>query len=300
MSRTSLPDVESLRCFEAACRLPTFRAAAAEVSLSPAAFSERIRRLEEELGQSLLDRHARKVAVTRAGRALLPHARACLAAARACRESLDPGQRTALTLTLGTRHELGMSWLMPAIEVLQEDRPERRFHMAFGSGSGLMEELRGGRVDAVISSARLIAKDLETYTLHPEHYAFVSSGLLIEEQPLRGPDDAASHRLVDSTDELPLFRYFLGAWPGSEPWTFKDHEYLGTIEAIRRRVRTGVGVAVLPRYYVRDDLARGDLGEILPRVNPLSDAFRLIWRRGHPETSEFEALGQELSSFELQ
>ncbi len=299
MSRTQLPDVESLRCFEAACRLPTFRAAAAEVALSPAAFSERIRRLEEELGQTLLDRHARKVEVTRAGRALLPHARACLAAARACREALDTGSRTALSLTLGTRHELGMSWLMPAIEVLQEDRPERRFHLAFGSGTGLMSELNGGRVDAVISSARLIAQDLETFTLHPEDYAFVASPLLLQEQPLKTPEQAAGHRLVDSHGALPLFRYFLGAWPGSEPWTFGDYEFLGTIEAIRRRVLTGAGVAVMPRYYVAPNLAAGELREILPRVKPLSDAFRLIWREGHPETTELRLLGEELSSFEL-
>ncbi len=299
MSRTPLPDVESLKCFEAACRLPTFRAAAAEVSLSPAAFSERIRRLEEDLGQPLLERHARKVSMTRAGRALLPHAQACLTAARACREAVAPGRQTALTLTLGTRHELGMSWLMPSIEVLQEDRPERRFHLAFGSGSGLLDELRSGHVDAVISSARLVAQDLETFTLHPEDYAFVAAPLLLAEQPLRSAEDAMDHRLVDSNAALPLFRYFLGSWPGSEPWSFGEHEYLGTIEAIRRRVRTGVGVAVLPRYYVAQDLKTGSLTEVLPQVTPLSDAFRLVWLRGHPESTELKGLGQELASFEL-
>lgn len=300
MSRIQLPDIDSLRCFEAACRLPTFRAAAAEVSLSPAAFSERIRRLEEELGQMLLVRHARKVAPTRAGRELLPHARACLAAARACQQAVREGTRTGLSLTLGTRHELGMSWLLPGLEVLQQARPERRFHLSFGSGEGLMAELASGTVDAVVTSMRMVAPELEAVTLHAEDYAFVAAAGLLARRPLRRPEDAADHTLLDSTAGLPLFRYFRDAWPGQEPWRFGAAEYLGTIAAIRHRARAGAGPAVLPRYYVASDLASGALVEVVPRVTPLSDAFRLIWRRGHPESAELETLGLELSTWPLQ
>ena len=48
-------DLTSLQCFVAAATLLNFRAAASRVALSPAAFTERIRRLEEEIGH--LKRH---------------------------------------------------------------------------------------------------------------------------------------------------------------------------------------------------------------------------------------------------
>ena len=48
-------DLDSLRCFDAAATTLRFRAAAARVHLSPAAFSDRIRRLEANLGVALLE-----------------------------------------------------------------------------------------------------------------------------------------------------------------------------------------------------------------------------------------------------
>src|SRR5260370_6976490 len=70
--RIMLPDLESLRCFEAAARRLGFAAAAREVRLSPPAFSERIRRLEEQLGTALFPRRAPPVTLTPARAPLFP------------------------------------------------------------------------------------------------------------------------------------------------------------------------------------------------------------------------------------
>jgi len=269
------------------------------VGLSPAAFSERIRRLEEGLGTSLLERSARRVALTRAGRELLPHALACLAAARACQHSASKGTPPPVTLTLGTRHELGMSWLLPALDSLHEERPRRQIHLAFGSGPDLTDHLNDGQLDGAISSVRLLVPGLEAVTLHPEDYAFVATPALLRARPLDGPEDARAHTLLDSNPTLPLFRYFHDAWPDAEAWRFGSCSCLGTIAAIHHRLLRDAGVAVLPRYFVAADLADGRLVEVLPRVQPFSDAFRLVWRRGHPESRELEVLGRELARFPL-
>ncbi len=269
------------------------------MGLSPAAFSERIRRLEEGLGTSLLERSARRVALTRAGRELLPHALACLAAARACQHSASKGTPPPVTLTLGTRHELGMSWLLPALDSLHEERPRRQIHLAFGSGPDLTDHLNDGQLDGAISSVRLLVPGLEAVTLHPEDYAFVATPALLRARPLDGPEDARAHTLLDSNPTLPLFRYFHDAWPDAEAWRFGSCSCLGTIAAIHHRLLRDAGVAVLPRYFVAADLADGRLVEVLPRVQPFSDAFRLVWRRGHPESRELEVLGRELARFPL-
>src|SRR5262245_47136811 len=74
-------DLDSYRCFDAAAATLSFRAAAARVHLSPAAFSDRIRRLEEDLGVAVLRRTTRHVALTEAGQRLLPLVREALLAA---------------------------------------------------------------------------------------------------------------------------------------------------------------------------------------------------------------------------
>src|SRR3954469_8419447 len=74
-------DFDSLRCFDAAATTLNFRAAAGRVHLSPAAFSDRMQRLEESLGATLFERTTRQVNLSDAGRRLLPLARELLAGA---------------------------------------------------------------------------------------------------------------------------------------------------------------------------------------------------------------------------
>ncbi|MEO0717916.1 MAG: LysR family transcriptional regulator, partial [Pseudomonadota bacterium] len=52
----NVPNLTALRAFEAAARLGSFKAAADELHLTPAAISRSVARLEEELGVSLFDR----------------------------------------------------------------------------------------------------------------------------------------------------------------------------------------------------------------------------------------------------
>jgi DNA-binding transcriptional LysR family regulator len=65
--------LSSLRVFEAAARLASFRAAAQELNLTPGAISHAIKDLEQELGVVLFTRERRRVLPTPEGETLLPH-----------------------------------------------------------------------------------------------------------------------------------------------------------------------------------------------------------------------------------
>lgn len=100
--------------------------------------------------------------------------------------------------------------------------------------------------------------------------------------------------------DLPLFRYFLDALPAAEPWPFAKVEYLGGIGNIRRRLHDGEGrVAVLPKYFCREDLAAKRLVRLLPAVRLRSDTFRLVWRRNHPREAELLNLAEALRAHPL-
>jgi len=81
-----LPDLDSLRCFEAAALALNFRRGARAVGLSPAAFSDRIRQLEDQVGKPLFRRNTRQVSLTVAGEELLPRASRVIAEAQRCLE----------------------------------------------------------------------------------------------------------------------------------------------------------------------------------------------------------------------
>jgi DNA-binding transcriptional LysR family regulator len=81
-------DLRQFSYFVAVAEEGQFTRAAARVSVAQPAVSAQIRRLEAELGEPLFHRDQRAVRLTAAGEALLPHARAALAAADRGRDTI--------------------------------------------------------------------------------------------------------------------------------------------------------------------------------------------------------------------
>ncbi|WP_394821207.1 LysR family transcriptional regulator [Pendulispora albinea] len=296
-----LPSLENLRCFLSAARLLNFSKAARPLGITPAAFGQRIRQLEMELGAPLFRRTTRSVTLTDAGMALVPHAEKCIAAASDCVRAVhgEMGPAT-VELTLGTRWELGMSWIMPQLEGLSKAMPWMQLHLYFGSGSDLLLRVRTMEVDCAVTSTRLEDPKLDSLRLHREDYAFCGARTLLRRQPLTRVEHALSHVLIDHGPELPLFRYWRDASGGGDRLRFQRIACLGSINAIRDRVADGAGVAVLPRYLIRRELASGTFQEIFKSVTPLHDYFRLVFRMDDPRRSVFESLARVLHEAPLQ
>jgi DNA-binding transcriptional LysR family regulator len=293
---------EGLRCFLEAARLASFRAAARRVGLSPAALGQQIKRLEDELGARLFARSTRSVALTEAGQHLLPFAEKALASIEDCARAV---QREApaleAELVLGTRHELGMSWVVPLVERLQAAFPKLVIHLYFGSGPDLLLRVRTGEIDCAVTSTRLTDPKLDSFRLHEERYVFVGAPALLKRNPLQHAAQASAHTLFDTTAELPLFGY-VNDTPGAsrlDSMNFGQVVRLGTIAAIRRFVLAGRGVAVLPEYFVATDLRRKRLVLIHPRVHPRSDWFRLVFRASDPKRKLLESIAERMLAFPL-
>lgn len=295
-----LPDPDSLRCFLAAAHTLNFRAAAEQVSLTPAALSKRIQQLERTLGATLFQRTTRRVSLTDAGLALVPRAEQTLDAAAACvRAARGDEGPPPLELTLGTRHELGLSWLLPQLDALEQAFPHVTLHLYFGSGPDLELQVHAGQISCAISSRQTHDPKLETAQLHEEAYALVAKPSLLKKRPLRKATDARQHTLIDAQRSLPLFAYWRDAAPAHHTLDWGQVRILGTIGAIRSWVLQGRGVAVLPRYQVGPDLAKRRLVEVFPKVQPRSDHFRLLFRRDDPRRPLFLALAAELAQAPL-
>ena len=289
-------DLDSLRCFDAVATTLRFRSAAARVHLSPGAFSDRIGRLESVLGTRILQRTTRRVALTDAGERLLPVARRILRLVEhmpgAAHENAAPPR---YELVLGTRHEVGLSWLCAALDGLARKHPERTIHLYNGTSDDLSAKLERGELDAGVTSARLGSPRFAEVTLHREEHVLVGA-----DRRLRGPADAQRLTLVDVGPELPLFRNFLDVVPDADAWRFARVEYMGGITSVRHRLLGGGGrVAVLPAFFVKEDLAKRRLARLLPRVSLATDSLRLVWRSNHPRHSELLALAHDLREIPL-
>jgi LysR family glycine cleavage system transcriptional activator len=114
VSITRLPPLNALRAFEAVARHRSFRKAAAELFVTPAAVTHQIKALEELLGVELFRRLPRRIELAPAAQAALPvFERAFQLLARGVSELRDFGRRPRLTVRMTST--FASRWLMPRL-----------------------------------------------------------------------------------------------------------------------------------------------------------------------------------------
>ncbi|NBM15433.1 LysR family transcriptional regulator [Streptomyces sp. GC420] len=144
-------ELRQLEYFVAVAEEAGFTRAAARLHVAQPGVSAQVRQLERELGQPLFDRSARTVRLTEAGEAVLPYARAALAAVAGARHAVD--ELTGLTrghVTLGmiaTRASLGVPELLAGFH---RAHPEVEITLTESDSAALLEALRAGRMDAAV------------------------------------------------------------------------------------------------------------------------------------------------------
>lgn len=117
----------ALHAFEAAARLGSFKAAAAELSLSATAISHRIRTLEAQLGKALFERRTRAVVLTVEGRVLAEAVSSGFAAIAQAAERIRRPERRRVVLALTP--EFAARWLVPRLAAFQAACPDVELHI---------------------------------------------------------------------------------------------------------------------------------------------------------------------------
>ena len=261
-----LPMLNALRAFEAAARLGSFAAAAAELHVTPGAISQQVRGLEDWLGRRLFERKPRALSLTAAGRRYLPNlSDAFDRIDAATRELLRPAARR--TITLATPAAFATGWLLPRLARFHGSHPEFKVHLS--STTRRIEPDTEG-IDAVIRHGRGGYGDLACWHLFSDRLVAVCSANY-QATPGRARQAAppAYRRLeaLDAADDWPewLATHGLPAPAEDSRLSFGDSRL--AIEA----AINGLGVALADVNLVEPLLAEGRL--VTPFALP-------PWRRG--------------------
>lgn len=117
-----LPPLSSMRLFEAAGRLLSFKSAAEDLNITPSAISHGVQALEEWLGVELFIRGNRSLTLTEAGEAYLPRVQAALDMLARATEAV-PGRKPTGRVAVSVPPTFGMRWLLPRLQRFNERHP---------------------------------------------------------------------------------------------------------------------------------------------------------------------------------
>ena len=251
-------ELRHLEYFVAVADERSFTRAAARLHVVQSGVSAAVKALEHELDAPLLERTSKRVALTDAGAALLPKARATLDAARAARDAVDEvrgGLRG--TLRIGTLTSVGLIDLPALLGSFHRAHPDVMIQLTVSTrGSlGLTEALTDGSLDLAIVSVPGRApvgvhiRQLLTVPLE----LVVPAGHRLARLEQRRIADLADEPFVDFPigygNRTVVDRAFAAA--GVDRHVAVEVIDIGTGAGF---VRHGLGVAILPRFAVREDL----------------------------------------------
>ncbi len=117
-----LPPLDTLRVFEAAARLKSFKDAGEELGVTASAVSHRVAALEDELGTVLFTRHTRRIDITPEGERLAIGMQRALAEIRRAVTSIDRRHSSTLRITAIPSHVT--RWLAPRLHRFQAANPD--------------------------------------------------------------------------------------------------------------------------------------------------------------------------------
>lgn len=147
-------ELRHLRYLVAAVEEGTVTGAAARLHVAQPGVSAQLRQLERELGEPLLERGPRALTLTEAGRAVLPHARAALAAVDDARDAV-----AALRGLLRGRVAVGMASSLPdtvladTVADFAVEHPQVTVTLREDTAEALVAELLAGRLDVAYLGA---------------------------------------------------------------------------------------------------------------------------------------------------
>ena len=157
-------DTHALSLFCAVARCLNFRQAAEQLHMTQPPLSRAIKGLEDKLGARLFERDTQGVALTDAGRTLLPRAQQILALLDAAERSLAR-DAVAPQLRLGLTTSVEAGLFRPALARLETQLPGTALRLQAGPSPALITAVRKGQLDAALVALPVNTFDLQVQPL---------------------------------------------------------------------------------------------------------------------------------------
>lgn len=271
--RKLVPSTQSLLVFEAAARLQSFKAAAAEMNVTQPNVSHSIRALENHLGVRLFERGNRGVSLTASGSELYADLAPALGQIERRIRSLKA--RESRTIVVAASTSASAQWLLPITAEFQRAHPE----VSVRIDASDRDVDPGGEVDLAIRRGPKDWRRRNCWRIADEVlFAMCSPAYLEKAGPLRDLSDLPRHAIIHNIEpfrERMQWRTWLeqcGAGELDLPETLVLNDYQLAIQACI----AGEGIALGWSFTTQTLIDRGVLVKPLPQEVTTDHAFHVL------------------------
>ena len=266
MDRSLLEQIEDIAVFTTVVAQGSFSGAGRKLDLSKSAISKRVDRLESSLGLRLLQRSTRSLSMTEAGKAIHERAAQSIAMLEEARNHASNLTETLQGLIkVTTSVAFGKLCIAPVLSEFLQHYPQIKIQLVL---LDRMVDLVEEGFDLAIRLTRSPPELFIAKPLMPIEYVLCATPDYIKGKRLRAPGDLSN---------LNCLSY--GQQALTQTWSFQKSEVKETVkvsgnlvvnssEVVRDLMLENVGIGLVARYAVADQLADGQLRELLPGWKP--------------------------------
>jgi DNA-binding transcriptional LysR family regulator len=272
-------ELSQLETFLAVAEERSFSRAAVRLHRTQPAVSQVIRKLEGQVGELLFDRAARDGSLTAAGRLLREYALRLLALRREAASALGELKSLERGQLQLAANEYTCMYLLPAVDAFRQEFPHVNVTVHRMLASRIPEELNLRTFEIGVISFRPDPEQFRAVAVYADSLALIVS----PKHPLArtarvsiidlGQENFIAHHVAS-----PLRRKVIEAFQRYRTPLKMDIQ-LPTIEAIKRFVALGNGVALVPHLTAARELETGDLVQVAVDELEMKRILRLVYRR---------------------
>lgn len=281
--RRRLPPLNQLRAFEAAARHLSFKHAADELSVTPAAVSHQVKALEAFWGRKLFRRLNNALVLTDAGERYQPLLTEGFGKLAEAGTRLT-GTESRAVLTVAVLHSLASKWLGPRTPGFLEAHGDIELHI---EATDRHVDFRREDVDLVISYGLQGYSDCRQEELFRDRvFPVCSPAYLAKSPPLDEPADLWGHLLLHIDWEMrhgnsPDWQAWLDAAGAGDIDAGQGPRFNLSSMAIQAAI-DGQGLALGQYLFAADDLAAGRLVKPFDLTLPLASPYCILSPAGQP------------------
>ena len=275
-------ETQDLLVFTKVVELESLTRAAQAMGVPKSTVSRRITRLEEKLGVRLLRRTTHGIVSTEQGAVFFDYASRCLGVLRDGTNAVQVGStRPKGLLRISVPHELDRSLLGPLLSTYLELYPDIRLVAVLSNAT--IDHFRDGFDLAIVTDTLPLAEaSLMTTKLGTTDYGLYAAPEYLERKgvPQSHVDLPRFDLLAWGTIDLKA-QWLLTSGDARVEIEFRPRLVCNDLMLLRQSVLSGLGIAALPAFICKHDLAQGRMAEVLPGWSPPGRSFFAVFPDQH-------------------
>jgi DNA-binding transcriptional LysR family regulator len=292
-----------LKVFCTVAETKSFSKTSEIIHLTQPAVSLQIQALEEIYETKLFDRSSSTVSLTPAGEVLYKYAKEILALYATAEKVI--GKLIGLvkgSITIGAGSNIGNYLLPSVITDFKNTHPKIKLHLQVGNTKRVVELLHSGTIDLGLVEGDVVRQKMIVKRL-------ISDELLVIVSPQHSWAKKKEVSIADLTNEPFIFREagsgtrqviekFL-ARHGVTPHDMKISVVLGSTEAIKDAVESGLGVSIISRWAARKESKYGTLRLLSLREEKMVRDFSLVINKNLVSSNALDEFLTFLNAYEF-